>query len=219
MFFLLEINCKNVCVSRLINLSRIVCFSKFPKTDYTYSKLSPHRREIKPGIIAMPNMSRRSLEIHQSRVHEMSARDPAKESYFRSRYLSMATLLKTRSERAADNYYDSQDENDLSQFGRNGNGSRLSSYYTASRTTSTTFIRRIVTLITSIWLTISTSVTRIFRKSETPKWSTYSRVQSGEGNLKMHYLLPILYQNLSLWLDLTSRVFMLPRSPYRGANK
>lgn len=37
------------------------CCSKFPKTDYTYSRVSPHRRELAPGVIAMPNMSRRSL--------------------------------------------------------------------------------------------------------------------------------------------------------------
>lgn len=172
----------------MANIFVIFCFSKFPKTDYTYSKLSPHRREIKPGIIAMPNMSRRSLDIHQTRVHDMSARDPAKESYFRSRYLSMATLLKTRSERAADSYYDSQDENDLSQFGRNGSGGRLSSYYTASRTTSKTIIRRFITIVTTIWLTISSAVTRTFRRSETSKWSSYSRVQTEEGNCQIHGL-------------------------------
>lgn len=31
-------------------------WNKFPKTDYTYSKLSQHRREVKPGVIAMPNV-------------------------------------------------------------------------------------------------------------------------------------------------------------------
>ncbi|XP_015438420.1 PREDICTED: uncharacterized protein LOC107193483 [Dufourea novaeangliae] len=33
----------------------------FPKTDYTYSKKSQCRYEIAPGILAMPNMSRRSI--------------------------------------------------------------------------------------------------------------------------------------------------------------
>lgn len=33
-----------------------------PKTDYTYSKLSCYRRELAPGVIAMPNMSRHGLE-------------------------------------------------------------------------------------------------------------------------------------------------------------
>nr|XP_033330499.1 uncharacterized protein LOC117222734 isoform X1 [Megalopta genalis]XP_033330501.1 uncharacterized protein LOC117222734 isoform X2 [Megalopta genalis] len=33
----------------------------FPKTDYTYSQTSQCRYEIAPGILAMPNMSRRSI--------------------------------------------------------------------------------------------------------------------------------------------------------------
>ncbi|PBC25807.1 SUN domain-containing protein [Apis cerana cerana] len=33
----------------------------FPKTDYTYSETSKCRYEIAPGILAMPNMSRRSI--------------------------------------------------------------------------------------------------------------------------------------------------------------
>ena len=33
----------------------------FPKTDYAYSKLSPYHREISPGVMTVPNMSRRSL--------------------------------------------------------------------------------------------------------------------------------------------------------------
>ncbi|KDR24279.1 uncharacterized protein LOC110827610 isoform X2 [Zootermopsis nevadensis] len=37
-------------------------WNKFPKTDYTYSPVSPHRKELAPGVIAMPNMSRRSLK-------------------------------------------------------------------------------------------------------------------------------------------------------------
>lgn len=33
----------------------------FPKTDYTYSEKSQCRYEIAPGVLAMPNMSRRSI--------------------------------------------------------------------------------------------------------------------------------------------------------------
>ncbi|GLV32936.1 klaroid [Carabus blaptoides fortunei] len=36
-------------------------WNKFPKTDYTYSVHSKDRVELAPGVIAMPNMSRRSL--------------------------------------------------------------------------------------------------------------------------------------------------------------
>lgn len=113
-------------------------WNKFPKTDYTYSKLSQQRREIKPGVIAMPNMSRRSLEHHQERVAAMIKRDPAQESFFRSRYEALTALRKRN---AVDSYYDSQDETDIS-FGLN-----------TSRT-SRSFFRRVITTITSIFSTI-----------------------------------------------------------------
>ncbi|XP_031364516.1 uncharacterized protein LOC102678671 [Apis dorsata] len=38
----------------------------FPKTDYTYSETSKCRYEIAPGILAMPNMSRRSIHSKDS---------------------------------------------------------------------------------------------------------------------------------------------------------
>ncbi|KAK9703220.1 hypothetical protein QE152_g29471 [Popillia japonica] len=41
-------------------------WNKFPKTDYTYSKHSKDRVEIAPGVVAMPNMSRRSLHSYSS---------------------------------------------------------------------------------------------------------------------------------------------------------
>lgn len=41
---------KNVCL-----------FSVYPKTDWTYSPHSKDRVEIAPGVIAMPNMSRRAI--------------------------------------------------------------------------------------------------------------------------------------------------------------
>ena len=42
------------------------CFSVFPKTDYTYSPTSQCRYEIAPGILAMPNMSRRSIHVNNN---------------------------------------------------------------------------------------------------------------------------------------------------------
>lgn len=36
-------------------------WNKYPKTDYTYSLHSRDKTEIAPGVVAMPNMSRRSL--------------------------------------------------------------------------------------------------------------------------------------------------------------
>lgn len=130
-------------------------WNKFPKTDYTYSKLSQHRREIKPGVIAMPNMSRRSLEHHQSRVNDMIRRDPAQESYFRSRYEALTSLRKRH---AADSYYDSQDETDIS-FGLNGGRS-----FTDSRS----FIRRLIIVITTFFSSTYYRVTSIFRREQPP---------------------------------------------------
>ncbi|XP_039952978.1 uncharacterized protein LOC120769974 isoform X1 [Bactrocera tryoni] len=43
-----------------------------PKTDYTYSKHSSFRRELAPGIVAMPNMSRLGLRTHNERINHMT---------------------------------------------------------------------------------------------------------------------------------------------------
>lgn len=137
-------------------------WNKFPKTDYTYSKLSQHRREIKPGVIAMPNMSRRSLEHHQTRVNDMIRRDPAQESFFRSRYEALTTLRKRR---AADSYYDSQDETDIS-LGLNGGRS-----YIESRS----FFRRLITVITTFFSSTYYRVTNIFRREQQPPSIYYAR--------------------------------------------
>lgn len=48
-----------------------IIFSKFPKTDYTYSTHSKDRVELAPGVVAMPNMSRRSLR--RSMEHSTSS--------------------------------------------------------------------------------------------------------------------------------------------------
>lgn len=138
-------------------------WNKFPKTDYTYSKLSQQRREIKPGVIAMPNMSRRSLEHHQSRVADMIRRDPAQESFFRSRYEALTTLRKRH---AVDSYYDSQDETDIS-FGLNG-----SRQYSAD---SRSFFRRLITVITTFFSSIYYRTTSIFRREQTSSSIYYAR--------------------------------------------
>lgn len=135
-------------------------WNKFPKTDYTYSKLSQQRREIKPGIIAMPNMSRRSLEHHQERVNQMVRRDPAQESFFRSRYEALTSLRKRR---AADSYYDSQDETD---FALGLNNSR--SFSDSSRS----FFRRVITVITTFFSSIYYGATSIFRRGQPSASST-----------------------------------------------
>uniref|UniRef100_A0AAG5D5M7 Uncharacterized protein n=1 Tax=Anopheles atroparvus TaxID=41427 RepID=A0AAG5D5M7_ANOAO len=67
-------------------------WNKFPKTDYTYSELSPHRREVAPGLVAMPNMSRPSLNQHAERVQTMIERNPMQEAFIRQRYTSTRSI-------------------------------------------------------------------------------------------------------------------------------
>lgn len=50
----------------------IIHCSVFPKTDYTYSRASQCRYEIAPGVLAMPNMSRRSIHSDCSSTHGSS---------------------------------------------------------------------------------------------------------------------------------------------------
>lgn len=92
-------------------------WNKYPKTDYTYSELSPHRREISNGVVAMPNMSRRSLEKYQYRVEHMIQNNPADETFLRQKFLSN---LKSTSfaKRSAELQYDSADEVDISELRR-----------------------------------------------------------------------------------------------------
>lgn len=104
----------------------------------------------------MPNMSRRSLEHHHERVNQMIQRDPSQASFLRNRYESFLAL---RNRRSADYSYDSQDEIDLSQFGKN------TSYTSA---TSATWVRRFFAAITTFFTTIYTSVTSIFRFKQSP---------------------------------------------------
>lgn len=85
-------------------------WNKYPKTDYTYSELSPHRRELGAGVVAMPNMSRRSLDKYQNRVEAMIVQNPAEESFIRRKFLSNMSYQK----KAVDLQYDSADEVDVS---------------------------------------------------------------------------------------------------------
>lgn len=91
-------------------------WNKFPKTDYTYSELSPHRRELSNGIVAMPNMSRKSLDNHQNRVEVMIQNNPLDETYLRKKFLSITNTSFQK--RSAELQYDSADEVDLTEFRR-----------------------------------------------------------------------------------------------------
>lgn len=91
-------------------------WNKYPKTDYTYSELSPHRRELSNGMVAMPNMSRKSLDNHQNRVEVMIQNNPLDETYLRKKFLSTSTSTSFQ-KRSAELLYDSADEIDsLNEF-------------------------------------------------------------------------------------------------------
>lgn len=84
-------------------------WNKYPKTDYTYSELSPHRRDLGRGNVAMPNMSRKSLDKFQNRVESMIHHNPQQESFLRRRFFTNNTSINKYS---AQLQYDSQDEVD-----------------------------------------------------------------------------------------------------------
>ncbi|XP_012149292.2 uncharacterized protein LOC100875464 isoform X1 [Megachile rotundata] len=52
----------------------------FPKTDYTYSEQSQCRYEIAPGILAMPNMSRRSIHSDTSGTYDSFGKERKSET-------------------------------------------------------------------------------------------------------------------------------------------
>ncbi|XP_059620192.1 klaroid protein [Phlebotomus argentipes] len=177
-------------------------WNKFPKTDYTYSKLSPHRREIIPGVIAMPNMSRKSLEKHKERVNLMALQNPSQESYIRARYESSRFAGAGR----ALHYDSGEDEMDLSQFDRR----KYTQVY--RETVFKRIYTRIITTIVTSWYWIS----RPFRASEKTAYYTdvhqseqqksiFRRLSSAIGNSFMYafqrvYLLIAWILLLDTWL-------------------
>lgn len=75
-------------------------FSVYPKTDWTYSRSSKHRVELAPGVVAMPNMSRRSLHSQErSTEHLFSHHHTTQNTYSTPKY-SGRTLFSD------DNYND-----------------------------------------------------------------------------------------------------------------
>lgn len=128
-------------------------WNKYPKTDYTYSELSPHRRHLGSGIVNMPNLSRRSLEKHQQRVETLIQSNPQEESFLRRKFLTNTSFQK----RSADLQYDSADEVDISDL-------RLK--LIARRQSQSSFFHRfymlIVTAITSAYSNARQGVRKLF---------------------------------------------------------
>jgi len=130
--------------------------SKTPKTDYTYSELSPHRRQLAPGIVAMPNMSRRSLENHNDRVNYMVKQNPAQEEFIRRRY---------QSNYARQTNYDSADELDAT-FGQKQNQSW--------------WLVRLIQLVVSSITTVWTRVTNLSATETNAYQNYYARRQQSQ---------------------------------------
>ncbi|XP_017106871.2 klaroid protein isoform X1 [Drosophila bipectinata] len=110
-------------------------WNKTPKTDYTYSELSPHRRQLAPGIVAMPNMSRKSLGNHDERVNYMVQQNPEQEEFIRRRYQAKYTQHLN---------YDSADELDATL------GQKQKQSWWLVR-----LIQLVVTSITTVWTRIT----------------------------------------------------------------
>ncbi|XP_017016541.1 klaroid protein isoform X1 [Drosophila kikkawai] len=130
-------------------------WNKTPKTDYTYSELSPHRRHLGPGIVAMPNMSRRSLGNHDERVNYMVQQNPEQEEFIRRRYQAKYTQQAN---------YDSADELDAT-FGQ-----QKQSWWLVR------LIQLVVSTVTTVW----TRVTNISATETNAYQNYYARRQQSQ---------------------------------------
>ncbi|EDS43287.1 conserved hypothetical protein [Culex quinquefasciatus] len=154
-------------------------WNKFPKTDYTYSELSPHRRELAAGMIAMPNMSRPGLSKHAERVSVMIQRNPTQESFIRQRYATSG--LAGGSFAHSDPYDSGEEQLDLSQL-----SAASRSYRNASYQRKTTVVQEHRSIVSRFFLSIvnvfygsAHSVSRLFNKSEHNMY--YTRIEDERG--------------------------------------
>uniref|UniRef100_A0A182TSF0 Uncharacterized protein n=1 Tax=Anopheles melas TaxID=34690 RepID=A0A182TSF0_9DIPT len=146
-------------------------WNKYPKTDYTYSELSPHRREVAPGLVAMPNMSRPSLNKHAERVQTMIQRNPEQEAFIRERYTS------ARSRLVRSNPYDSHDETDeLMQSSQSIGVHRQQRVTIEQRSIVSRFFLSIVTF----FFTCVDSVRNVFRRQDEQQMY-YTRIEDERG--------------------------------------
>lgn len=155
-------------------------WNKYPKTDYTYSELSPHRRHLGNGVVNMPNMSRRSLEKYTQRVEAMIQNNPQEESFLRRKFLS-----NSFQKRSAELQYDSADEVDVSDLHRS---------LIFRRQKQTNFFYRFYTLIisflSSAYSNARSGVRKIFYyrpSNQTPIRYTYTPVKN-YGQSKIIYI-------------------------------
>lgn len=126
-------------------------------------------------MVAMPNMSRPSLEHHENRINIMARNNPEQEAYIRQRYQSQKSRYEQQKQTqfSTDNYYDSQDEVDLSELGRYNQYS--SSQYSVHRES---IVRRVVTSIVSTIYTSWYNMTKVFRRSDNSRDIYYTRIET-----------------------------------------
>lgn len=148
-------------------------WNKYPKTDYTYSELSPHRRELSNGAVAMPNMSRRSLDKYTNRVEVMIQNNPADESFIRRKYLSNSN--SSFQKRSADLQYDSADEVDVSEFRKQLQARR------APKNIVSRFFVTLISYFYSAYYSVKENTSKIFYRSSSSRYVyTPVRKQKGE---------------------------------------
>lgn len=158
-------------------------WNKYPKTDYTYSELSEYRREIAPGQVGMPNMSRKSLELHHDRVVTMIHKRPEEESFIRKRYQSS---MAPRKALVTSLQYDSGDELDYNHFQKK---TVMSSSLVQHRET---VVRRVWTFITTIFSTVFYYPVAMFKSAneeyDESFYKTRTSYEQGKFRMKLIFL-------------------------------
>lgn len=124
-------------------------------------------------MVAMPNMSRSSLDHHHDRIDGMVQRNPSQESYIRKRYQSKQ-YQRTQTQQL-DNLYDSQDEVDVFADNRRQYSSTIE--YRRQSIISWLFTT-IVTTFSSTW----SAFTSVFRQSEQDIY--YTRIEVEQGKMR-----------------------------------
>lgn len=128
-----------------------------------------------PGVIAMPNMSRRSLDHHHERVDVMAQKAaPGFASFIRTRYQA-ANYKATEQQRRRNAYaYDSQDSQD------EVDEVRSTSYRRSWRFSELRIVRWLTTIVT-VWSTFFyTTVTGGRRDSSSNVYHTRVQQETGE---------------------------------------
>ncbi|XP_068084459.1 klaroid protein isoform X2 [Anabrus simplex] len=137
----------------------------FPKTDYTYSPASPDRKEIVPGVIPMPNMSRRSIHSDSSSSEYSAMRFSVSNSSSKSLVDSQTSWFGNKSSgsviRRKRNFVDADSDVDEVDVHYSERSASQNSYYSMTR-----ICMSIWTFLTHIATTVSKTVHRILHDDE-----------------------------------------------------